>query len=50
MPALLALDATVTVATTAGTEEVALEDLRAAPGSIVTAVTATVPRRSPTPG
>jgi carbon-monoxide dehydrogenase medium subunit len=46
VPALLALDATVTVATTAGTEEVALEDLRAAPGSLVTAVTATVPRRS----
>jgi aerobic carbon-monoxide dehydrogenase medium subunit len=46
VPALLALEATVTVATTAGTEEVALEDLRAAPGSLVTAVTATVPRRS----
>jgi aerobic carbon-monoxide dehydrogenase medium subunit len=46
VPALLALDATVRVATTAGTEEVALEDLRAVPGSLVTAVTATVPRRS----
>ena len=46
VPALLALDATVTVATTAGTEDVALEDLRAVPGSLVTGVTAAVPRRS----
>jgi aerobic carbon-monoxide dehydrogenase medium subunit len=46
VPALLALDATVSVATTAGTEEVALEDLRTAPGSLVTGVTAALPRRS----
>jgi aerobic carbon-monoxide dehydrogenase medium subunit len=49
VPALLALDAAVTVATTTGTEEVALEDLlatRGSPGALVTGVTAAVPRRS----
>jgi aerobic carbon-monoxide dehydrogenase medium subunit len=46
VPALLALDATVSVATTAGTEEIALEGLRTAPGSLVTGVTAALPRRS----
>ena len=49
VPALLALDATVGVATTAGTEDIALEEYLAArdgSGTLVTGVTAAVPRRS----
>jgi carbon-monoxide dehydrogenase medium subunit len=51
VPALLALDATLTVATPAGTEEVALEDFLArragaAGGTLVTGITAQLPRGS----
>jgi carbon-monoxide dehydrogenase medium subunit len=49
VPALLALDATVGVASAAGTVDVALEEYlatRGTPGTLVTGVTAAVPRRS----